>query len=287
MLKVTSGTDESLNKMGIPKYINSRTDDNDYDEDEYGIGEDEQRESTVYGIPRTLPITNIYSNRYRTAHKLGGSRVQTPELDVPTSNNNNNPYRKRSTSTYSRNSNNANAMYKNIKYRISGYDKAQESYPTQNNVQDTRRLVTAPAIDTQERLRSQLDVLQEVQRVAEHENIYDGFPIGLETKLVSLRTAHSKLLQMLRERTAKIEEQKRHDINATVLANIPSTVTTNSAREDTISNAMSTSNNGKVATVHNNITGAPYVRTKSTAHTINPEEKKYIQQLVDIAKQLR
>ncbi|SMN21210.1 similar to Saccharomyces cerevisiae YBR197C Putative protein of unknown function [Maudiozyma saulgeensis] len=286
MLKITSTTDESLNKMRIPKNINSRTDENEYDEDEYYLGEDEQRDNTVNDIPRTLPITNIYSDRYRTAHKLGGSSAGVTESDVHSSSNND-PYRKRSTSTYSRNSNNPSNVYRSIKHGISGFNKAHESYPSQNNVRDTRRLVTAPAIDSQERLRSQLTILQDVQRVADHENIYDGFPIGLENKLVSLRNAHSKLLLMLRERTAKIEEQKRHDINATVLANIPSTVTSNSAREDTISNVISTSINGKTATVHNNITGAPYVRTKSTAYTVNPEEKKYIQQLVDITKELR
>lgn len=279
-------TVESFSKSENTKYNPNRIYDNDYDEDEYGIGEDEQKESTVSDIPRTLPNTNIYSNRYRRANRIGDSTSRISEVDSEIANN---PYRKEFTSAYSRAVADDSNMYRNLKQGISNMNKNRGAISnTAADPQDTRRLVTAPAIDTQERLRSQLDVLQEVKKVADHENIYDGFPVGLETKLVSLRNAHSKLLQMLRERTAKIEEQKRHDINATVLANIPSTVTSASPREEVVSNTIVTPINMRTNTsiVNNNITGTPYVRTKA-APTINPDETKYIQQLVDIARELR
>lgn len=276
----------SFSKPDNTKYNPSKIYDNDYDEDEYGIGEDEPKESTVSDIPRTLPNTNVYSNRYRRANRIGDStnRISAPDSEIT-----NNPYRKEFTSAYSRAVADDSNMYRNLKQGISHLNKNGGSISnTAVDIQDTRRLVTAPAIDTQERLRSQLDVLQEVKKVADHENIYDGFPVGLETKLVSLRNAHSKLLQMLRERTAKIEEQKRHDINATVLANIPSTVTSASPRDEVVSNTIVTPINIRTnnSIANNNITGTPYVRTKA-APTINPEETKYIQQLVDIARELR
>ncbi|KAG0665461.1 hypothetical protein C6P45_000458 [Maudiozyma exigua] len=281
-----SPTVESLNTQDNTKYNPSKIYDNDYDEDEYGIGEYEQKESAVSDIPRTLPNTNIYSNRYRRANRIGDSTSRTSDVGGEIAKN---PYRKEFTSAYSRAVIDDSNMYKNLKQGIASLNKTRTSVSNATpDIQDTRRLVTAPAVDTQERLRSQLDILREVKTIADHENIYDGFPVGLETKLVSLRNAHSKLLQMLRERTAKIEEQKRHDINATVLANIPSTVTSASPRDEVMSNTITTSVNGRPNNniANNSINGTPYVRTKA-APTTNPEETKYIQQLVDIARELR
>lgn len=263
----------------------SNPQENDYDDEEYDGYDDGQQYRLTDDAPRTLPNTNIYSlQRIRSTAQEGWGPKPSHEVDssnrgpVPSS---------QSFSTINTHQRDGLPAIRMAPHTENmNYSNDNPTLLQRGNVRDTRCLVAVPAYDTQERLRSQLDLLHDVKNWAIHEQIYDGFPIGLESKLGSLREAHTKLLQLLRERTAKIEEQKRHEINANVLANIPTIATSNSTRDDTASNTNAVASNGKnTNTAVANST--PFVRTKSAAPVINPEETKYIQQLVDIARGLR
>lgn len=274
---------DEMNIYDDPSPVNIH--ENDYDDEEYDGDDYGQQSRLTDNAPRTLPNTNFYSLQ-RIRSTPNENLAHRPPHDIHGSAKHN------LTSNQSISTENTNAKEGLSAFPIqqraehTKYSNNNTNFLGRGNVQDTRCLVAVPAYDTQERLRSQLDLLKDVKIRAGHEQIYDGFPIGLESKLGSLRQAHTKLLQLLRERTAKIEEQKRHEINANVLANIPTTVTSNSLRNDTLSNTNAvagTSKNG----MNTAINGTPFVRTKSAAPAINPEETKYIQQLVDIARGLR
>lgn len=76
------------------------------------------------------------------------------------------------------------------------------------------RLVARPPVDNQDKLLAEMAMLNEVKRKASEVGIYDAFPEGIEEKLRDLRQSHVKVIQLLREREAKVEEQKRRAIQA-------------------------------------------------------------------------
>lgn len=260
----------------------------DYDDDEFDNYDEGQNYLPDYDLPRTLPNTNMYATQDKK-FLLAERKAHKSLFDTTITNNSyDRKFGLNSLGTTAKSSRNKSqsinlSAFPSSDRKRKSLDSSLHNMKSKTvNNQDTRRLVTYPPVDTQDILRSQLDALGEVKRAAEYENIYSGFPVGLETKLIALRDTHTKLLQLLRERTAKIEEQKRHEINANVLANIPSSITNPSAHEDVISSIDNTNSSNR-----NGDNNVGLIRTKTTAPVMNPEESQCIQQLVDAAKGLR
>ncbi|SCU91786.1 LAMI_0E07250g1_1 [Lachancea mirantina] len=57
-----------------------------------------------------------------------------------------------------------------------------------------------PNLDQQDKLWSEIDVLDDLKRMAREEDPYEGFPPGFEAQLKKLRSAHIALLQTMKKR---------------------------------------------------------------------------------------
>ncbi|SCU84904.1 LADA_0D04544g1_1 [Lachancea dasiensis] len=79
--------------------------------------------------------------------------------------------------------------------------------PIRTLPRQTGQIEAKPHVDYQNRLWSQIDVLDDVRRMALEQDKYEQFPQGFEDGLQRLREAHISLLQTMNKRR---EEQNEH-----------------------------------------------------------------------------
>ncbi|EDO16887.1 hypothetical protein Kpol_1024p41 [Vanderwaltozyma polyspora DSM 70294] len=107
-------------------------------------------------------------------------------------------------------------------------DEAINSKVEASNVNSRRntgtRLETKPTVDEQDNLWTEIDALDDVKRIAEETNFFDGFSPQLEGQLQKIRESHIKLLQTMRERNTKLEEKQRREANVQQTKDIDRTV---------------------------------------------------------------
>ncbi|CCF58243.1 hypothetical protein KAFR_0E00890 [Kazachstania africana CBS 2517] len=213
----------------------------DYEDEEFN--EDEFNDEVGYlDIPRTLPKTDIFAEQH-----LGLLRSQIPRTQsLSSSYPKGSPFRNLSST-----SGRTGSLYTDMEYsNFEGLFDAKltrtissngqikrmntrNSYRHRNTL-NTSKLETRPNIDGQDKLCLELRGLEEVKRSANETSIYDGFPEGFEDKLFHLRQTHSKLIQILRDRNVRLEEEKRRLITANTITHVISTHTASSTMDESV-----------------------------------------------------
>ncbi|SCV03100.1 LAME_0H07712g1_1 [Lachancea meyersii CBS 8951] len=72
--------------------------------------------------------------------------------------------------------------------------------PVRTLPRQTEQAEAAPHADYQDKLWTQIDVLDDVRRMAREKDAYEGFPPGFESGLRQLREAHISLLHTMNKR---------------------------------------------------------------------------------------
>ncbi|EJS41362.1 YPL077C [Saccharomyces arboricola H-6] len=223
------------------------------DDERYGNG-------SIHELPRTIPNVNPYT-------RLQGLRPSYSSQLPSTRSLSNNYYHRSSANTVGNDTMDTDSVSYND---ISRFRRNSVDIPLQTH----NRLEVRPIVDGQDYLWRGISALDDVKRQAQATELYDQFPQGFEDKLMQLRQAHSKLLQVLRDRNAKIEEEQRREVAvataAAMMTRTPSP-TAKSVGDEATSNNMHSSS----ATRNPN------------GPTVDPEEGKYIQELVDTIKELQ
>lgn len=97
-------------------------------------------------------------------------------------------------------------------------NKHVEETPGDDQVSQQEYLSSSPNVDTQDRLWSEIDVLDDVKRLAAQNafktDVDKGFPGKFEPELIKLRTAHAGLLRNIREHHKKLEQARTGDTSA-------------------------------------------------------------------------
>ncbi|CAR23590.1 DUF5315 domain-containing protein [Lachancea thermotolerans CBS 6340] len=75
--------------------------------------------------------------------------------------------------------------------------------PIRTLPRQTHQIEAHPNVDYQDKLWTQIDVLDDVRRMAREQDTYEGFPPAFESQLQKLRGAHVTLLQAMRNRRDK------------------------------------------------------------------------------------
>ncbi|CEP61908.1 DUF5315 domain-containing protein LALA0_S04e03400g [Lachancea lanzarotensis] len=79
--------------------------------------------------------------------------------------------------------------------------------------QTEEQLEATPHTDYQDKLWTQIDVLDDVRRMAREKDASGGFPAGFEPQLKELRKAHVKLLHTMKTRRDASEQNDNGDNN--------------------------------------------------------------------------
>lgn len=89
---------------------------------------------------------------------------------------------------------------------VSSLSSSQRNVGTENTRNVARTLPATvdgiamkPNISYQDKLWTEIDVLDDVKRMANENNLYNGFPPDFENQLGQLRRAHVSLLQTMKE----------------------------------------------------------------------------------------
>ena len=217
-------------------------------------------------IPRTLPNPNEYASKINQAIFLNRANNRSNNISF-----------RRRRSSFSRASVPAGAESEDDPFNISSLFARENA--DQEDSGYRVNLVTRPYVDNQDRLWGELASLEEVKRAAEDINIYRGFPEGLEEKLKNLRQMHSKLLLLLRERNAKLEEQKRHDIAASAHAN--------SVNQNAGATIFDDGNNTNRGVTGRQATKNASYRQRKMEPIVGTEETAFIKELVNKVKELK
>lgn len=305
----------------------------DYEDDYYdGYYNNESNNGALYKIlPRTLPNIDFFietetgeaitnSSNLNDSHKHTRNYSRMSNL-FPLVNSNikddksNNFLNKNSNDYY-----NGNNLSPSRPYRINtsiGYSTDNNSSikvaPYKNDYSNrsrhnVHRLVAKPPVNSQDKLLAEMEALYKVKKNAPTIDIYDSFPEGIEEKLRDLRQSHVKIIQLLREREARAEEQRRRALqisnnNNFALGNLNNNVTNDNAMNEnenktyrimTQSVPNSGDNRGSTGLYKATSTGGSSrnhytaaVRGISTPSLMsNPETKKYINLLVDTIREL-
>ncbi|QLG70625.1 hypothetical protein HG535_0A05660 [Zygotorulaspora mrakii] len=138
------------------------------------------------------------------------------------------------------------------------------------------KLETHPKTDNQDTLWTEIDALDDVKNLAQTIDLYEGFPLGFEDQLQKIRESHAQVLRAMRDRNARIEEEKRHEI----------TSKSDSQNSGGLPNANANTSMSRVAS---NATGKPdrNIKHDTSGPTVLPDEDKYIQEMIDSIKALR
>ncbi|CCD25095.1 uncharacterized protein NDAI_0E02780 [Naumovozyma dairenensis CBS 421] len=236
--------------------------------------EDYEENHSIREIPRTIPNIDVYMQSKLNASKQGRT-VSTVQ----------NPFFKTRSNAFSEpsddvskfdtyysdvdnlhdtvNENGPNNIFKDYVKKNSGYAQI-------TNIDKPIRLESKPKVDNQDKLWEELDALNDVRKTAQQNDLYGGFSDEFRDSIQKIRQAHSKLIQFLREKNAKLEEKQRREVAA---AGVMGTV-------------GSTSDSGS-----SNLRPSP---TKAAAEdglsaigaTVDPEEGKYTEQLVSTIRAL-
>lgn len=164
------------------------------------------------------------------------------------------------------------------------------------------KLESKPIRDSQDRLWTDIDALDDVKKLAHDINLYEGFPVGFEEQLEKMRESHAHLLKAMRDRNAKIEEEKRHEIT---------TRTDSQSTNNELLDSLNKNASNSVSRVISNGTGiagasagnsggssnkgsagkpskpSKHINQNYMGATVQADEDKYIQDMVDTIKALR
>ncbi|CAI4761478.1 CNT_collapsed_G0057090.mRNA.1.CDS.1 [Saccharomyces cerevisiae] len=224
--------------------------------------EDDERygEDSIHDLPRTIPNVNPYIRNSGFRPSYSSQIPSTRSLF-------NNYYNRSSANTVGNDTIDTDSVSYNgvAKFRRNSVD-----IPLQTH----NRLEVRPIIDRQDYLWREIDALDDVKRQAQATELYDQFPPGFENKLMQLRQAHSKLLQVLRDRNAKIEEEQRREVAVATAAAMMTRTPSPTGKSV-----------GDEAT-GNNMHSSSAIRNPN-GPTVDPEEGKYIQELVNTIRELQ
>lgn len=228
-------------------------DDDDYfDDDDEDFDDDDERNTPLNyykSVPRTLPQIDIFTQRYQKKDENDISGVNRPTdgyfrnrnhsqvsaflLKAPLTQLNENkngplkpasilsklPRPRKSDRLSSKDASSIGHLSDTDSYfpksKIhNNHNNGSTISANIDNHQSIHRLVARPPVDNQDKLLGEMALLNDVKRKANEMGFYDAFPEGIEEKLRDLRQCHTKVIQLLREREAKAEEQKRRAIQA-------------------------------------------------------------------------
>ncbi|CCK67882.1 uncharacterized protein KNAG_0A01930 [Huiozyma naganishii CBS 8797] len=299
------------------------------DEDEDGEGNSINNDMQYKVVARTLPNTDIFvqcefdnsdiaSSRYSRLASGGGQHLprrhsktvkpeastgpELPHIAVSNFDESNENVQ----------GNSAAEQPTQTSRRANNTETAGAPHPSQGfkprRKQGISRLVTHPPVDTQDKLFADIEQLDSIKRDVEEIGLYESFPPGFEGKLLKLRQGHLKLVQQLRLKNQKMEEQKRHQLQASALSKIQSHKTngTLSEYEYTADAAASRASNSSTAAGAATTNTATTTDANNIAHTLssspsanmvtdtmamnsimdNPETIKNMSSLIDTIKSL-
>lgn len=277
-------------------------------------------------LPRTLPDVDFFTvsatdKNFTNMTQLSGSHRYVknynrmsdsfPVRDSKVENDNSTNYRRKSSNTY----HNGNNLSLSEPHKIN----TNVSYSTDNNSsikvgpqmndyfylleQDLHRLVVRPPVNSQDQLLAEIGALYKVKNKVANMNIYDSFPQGTGEKLRDLRQSHVRIIQLLREREAKAEEQRRRAIQASNSNNLTLRTLNSSMINDRFLDITNTMLTHSISTPRDRKSTALLAksvslgnfrrRNKKTAKEkplpslmSNPETKKYVNLLIDTIKEL-
>lgn len=146
------------------------------------------------------------------------------------------------------------------------------------------RLEAKPIRDSQDRLWTEIDALDDVKRLAKEVNLYEGFPSGFEEELSKIRVSHAHLLRAMRDRNARIEEERRHDITSRADSH---------GNSNDLINKHTTGNVGRI--ISNTTTAGPSSGNRTAGRidqdfmgaTVKADEDKYVQEMIENIKSIR
>lgn len=153
------------------------------------------------------------------------------------------------------------------------------------------RLEAEPTRDSQDRLWTEIDALDDVKRLAQEVNLYDGFPPGFEEQLIKIRESHAHLLKAMRDRNARIEEERRHEITSPGDSHANSNDHLNRHTTGSFSRIISNATAGADTATAG---GTPIAEKQS--HNIDRDymgpivqanEDRYVQEMIDNIKSIR
>ncbi|CAI4053070.1 hypothetical protein N7582_005632 [Saccharomyces uvarum] len=243
---------------GLKKKSSVRRQVTNEDDEQYGS-------DSLHELPRTIPNVNPYT-------RSRGFRPSYSSQVPPTRSLFNKFYNRSSANTVGNDTvGNDTIDTDSVSYNgVSKFRRNSVDIPLQTH----NRLEVRPIVDRQDYLWRGINALDDVKRQAQATELYDQFPQGFENKLMRLRQAHSKLLQVLRDRNAKLEEDQRREVAvataAAMMTRTPSPTGKSVGDEATSNNIHSSS-----ATRNPN------------GPNVDHEEGKYIQELVDTIRVLK
>ncbi|CAI1761918.1 hypothetical protein SEUBUCD646_0P02080 [Saccharomyces eubayanus] len=245
--KICDFMDDLKKKSSVRRQVTNE------DDEQYGG-------NSLHELPRTIPNVNPYtrSRGFRPSYSSQGPATRSLF---------NNFYNRSSANTVGNDTIDTDSVSYN---GVSKFRRNSVDIPLQTH----NRLEVRPIVDRQDYLWRGINALDDVKRQAQATELYDQFPQGFENKLMRLRQAHSKLLQVLRDRNAKLEEEQRREVAvataAAMMTRTPSPTGKSVGDEATSNNIHSSS-----ATRNPN------------GPNVDPEEGKYVQELVDTIRVLQ
>lgn len=188
------------------------------------------------------------------------------------------------------------------------------------------KLEATPITDNQDKLWTQIDALDDVKKLASNVDLYENFSPGFEEQLTKLRQAHSQLLSMIRDRDALLDRDKNfnradtenerdYDIRtnkatATSLSHVgdrtdvdgeaknsnnlgvvdtkrPATSASAGASAGAGADPEASGNANPSASSTRSLRHNKRDKTNTASSMIRIEEDQYVQEMIDIIKQLR
>lgn len=153
------------------------------------------------------------------------------------------------------------------------------------------RLEAEPTKDNQDRLWTEIDALDDVKRLAQDVNLYDGFPPGFEDQLAKIRDSHAHLLKAMRDRNVRIEEDRRHEITSPGDSHGNSSDHLNRHPTSSFSRIVSNATGGADGATSS---GTPLAKKQSgdieqdyMGPTVQANEDRYVQEMIDNIKSIR
>lgn len=248
-------------------------------------------------VARTIPTNTPFFNssnqrnqdRYRTAHK----DVHTPTLTTPSFK----AFKELPSAAAE-----TPGEFTGEPEEDHGYEDASEYIsrdPFDTNSVDLEahgpdhygRLEAEPTKDSQDRLWTEIDALDDVKRLAQDVNLYEGFPPGFEEQLTKIRESHAHLLKAMRDRNARIEEDRRHEITNPGDSHTGSNDHLNRHPTNSFSRIVS---NATASAGAASAAGTPTPEKPSRnidqdymGPTVQANEDRYVQEMIDNIKSIR
>ncbi|CCE65523.1 hypothetical protein TPHA_0L01700 [Tetrapisispora phaffii CBS 4417] len=167
------------------------------------------------------------------------------------------------------------------------------------------RLVAEPPVDKQDKLWSEIDALDDVKKLANEDGQFNGFSSGANIQLEKIKDTHMKLLQLMKERNARIEEKERLKVTTSKSNDEVSVNVSNTKKEhrfspkkhlkDALYNARNknkevnkTDGEGDESEKADRLqSDVAYVQIDNSNSMMLSEENTYIDDMIDIMRDLR